>query len=123
VSVVIAVLSVVAAAVFLLAGTQKVLLSPRVTTNMRRLGVGRGLIRVIGVLEIAGAVGLIAGIWFPVLGIAAAVGFVCLLHGALVYHARAGDFSHHGRRAEALAPGVLLMIVTGLTGALLMSVL
>lgn len=119
-SVVIAVLCVVAAAIFLVAGTLKVLMRPRVTTNMRRLGVGPGLTRVIGLLEIAGAVGLVAGIWFPVLGITAAAGFFCLLHGALIYHARAGDFRHRERRGEALAPGALLA-VTGLIAALLLS--
>lgn len=120
--VVIAALSVAAASVFLFAGTQKILMWPRVTTNLHRLGVGPGLIRMIGTLEVAGAVGLIAGIWCAPLGIAAAAGFLFLLTGALIYHARAGDFSHHGRRAEALTPAALL-IVTGLTGTLLLNVL
>ena len=113
-------LSVVAALVFLLAGGQKLMMRPRVSTNLRRLGVGSALTRVIGILEIAGAAGLIAGIWVAPLGIAAAAGLICLLIGALVYHARAGDFSNRERRTEALAPGALL-VVAGTIGTLLLS--
>lgn len=115
-----AVLSVAAALVFLLAGGQKVLMRPRVARNLRRLGLGPALTRVIGILEIAGAAGLIAGIWVAPLGIAAAAGFICLLIGALVYHARAGDFSNRQRRAEALAPGALLVVAV-LVGVLLLN--
>ncbi len=112
-------LSVVAALAFLLAGGQKVLMRPRVATNLRRLGVGPALTRVIGIVEIAGAVGLIAGIWVPPLGIAAATGLICLLIGALVYHARAGDFSNRERRTEALAPGALLVVAATISALLL----
>jgi uncharacterized membrane protein YphA (DoxX/SURF4 family) len=115
-----ALLSVVAALVFLLAGGQKVLLWPRVATNLRRLGVGPALTRMIGISEIAGAVGLIAGIWMAPVGIAAAAGLICLLIGAVIYHARAGDFSNRDRRTEALAPGALL-VVAGVIGALLLN--
>lgn len=118
----IAVLSSVTAFVFVLAGAQKVLLRPRVATNLRRLGVGPALTRAIGILEIAGAVGLTAGIWSAPLGIAAAAGLICLLIGALIYHVRAGDYRDRARRAEALAPG-LLLIVTALIGALLVTAL
>ena len=113
-------LTVVAALVFLLAGGQKVLMRPRVSTNLRRLGVGPALTRLIGVLEIAAALGLVAGIWVSPLGMAAAAGLICLLIGALIYHARAGDFSNRERRAEALAPAALL-VIAGSIGALLVS--
>jgi hypothetical protein len=115
-----AVLSLAAALVFLLAGGQKVLMRPRVARNLRRLGVGPALTRGIGILEIAGAAGLIAGIWVAPLGIAGAAGFICLLSGALIYHARAGDFGNRERRTEALAPGALL-VVAGLIGVLLLN--
>lgn len=121
-NVAIAALSIAAALVFLLAGSMKVAMRPRVAKNLRRLGVDSGRIRVIGALEIAGAIGLIAGMWSAPLRIAAATGFVCLLIGALIYHARAGDFGRRGTRAEAVAPGALL-VVTGVIGALSLSVL
>lgn len=113
-------LTVVAALVFLLAGTQKILMRPRVVTNMRRLGVGPAGIRMIGLSEIAGAVGLVAGIWLAPLGIAAAVGLTCLLIGAMGYHARAGDYASRERRVEALVPGALIVVV-GIIGAFLLS--
>jgi uncharacterized membrane protein YphA (DoxX/SURF4 family) len=113
----IAALSIAAALVFLLAGGMKVAMRPGVAKNLRRLGVDSGGIRMIGILEIAGAIGLLAGVWMPPLRVAAAAGFVCLLIGALTYHARAGDFGDRRTRAEALAPGVLLA-VTAAIGAL-----
>jgi len=112
-------LSVVAALVFLLAGMQKILMRPRVSTNLRRLGVGSALIRVIGTLELGGAAGLIIGIWMAPLGIAAAIGLGCLLIGAVAYHFRAGDYGDRKRRAEALAPGALFVVVAAV-GVLLL---
>lgn len=57
-------LSALVALVFLLAGAQKVLLRRSVTANLLRLGVGPTMTRSIGVLEVAGALGLAAGLWF-----------------------------------------------------------
>ena len=50
------------------------------------LGVSARLWRIIGALEIAGAVGLLAGIGVPVLGIAAAVALALAMIGAVVVH-------------------------------------
>jgi uncharacterized membrane protein YphA (DoxX/SURF4 family) len=110
-------LSVPVVLVFLLAGAQKVLLRRAVTANMGRLGVSSALTRLIGILEIAGAVGIVVGIWLTSAAIAATTGLVLLLIGAVGYHARAGDYMRRGRRAEAVAPAILL-VVTGLIGAL-----
>ncbi|MBB4929676.1 putative membrane protein YphA (DoxX/SURF4 family) [Lipingzhangella halophila] len=78
-----ATLSVLVALVFLLAGTQKILLRRAVTVPMRRLGAGAPLTRLIGTLEIAGALGLVAGIWFTPIALAAATGLPLLLIGAV----------------------------------------
>jgi hypothetical protein len=108
------------ALVFLAAGLQKVLLLRTVTSNMRRLGAGRGLTRLIGTLEILGAIGMTVGIWYPAAGMAATIGIVLLLAGAIAYHARAGDYGRRTRRSDAFAPPVLL-ILTGVLGALLLN--
>jgi uncharacterized membrane protein YphA (DoxX/SURF4 family) len=41
--------------------------------------------------EIAGAVGLVLGIWWPFLGVAASLGLVVYFVGAIVSHLRVGD--------------------------------
>ena len=70
-----------------------------------RLGVAPWLWRAIGVLEVAAAGGLAAGLAVPVVGIAAAVGLVLLLIGAIGAHVRSHDLSN-------AAPAVGLLLVT-----------
>jgi hypothetical protein len=45
----------------------------------------------IGLLEVAGAIGVLIGLTLPPLGIAAAAGLVLLSLGAIATHVRAGD--------------------------------
>jgi uncharacterized membrane protein YphA (DoxX/SURF4 family) len=60
----------------------------------------------LGAAELAGAVGLVVGLfWWP-LGAAAAVCLTAYLIGALVYLLRA-----RGTRAKALAPAAVLLLV------------
>jgi uncharacterized membrane protein YphA (DoxX/SURF4 family) len=113
-------LSALVALVFLLAGAQKVLLRDPVTANLLRLGVGSTMTRSIGALEIGGALGLAAGLWFKPLAIMAAAGLTLLLIGAVGFHLRARDFTHRRHRSHAVAP-VVLAVVTGTTMALLLA--
>jgi hypothetical protein len=113
-------LSTLVALVFLLAGAQKVLLRDPVTANLLRLGVGSTMTRSIGALEIAGALGLAAGLWLKPLAITAAAGLTLLLIGAVGFHLRARDFTHRRHRSHAVAP-VALAVVTGTTMALLLA--
>jgi uncharacterized membrane protein YphA (DoxX/SURF4 family) len=113
-------LSTLVALVFLLAGAQKVLLRDPVTANLLRLGVGSTMTRSIGALEIAGALGLAAGLWLKPLAITAAAGLTLLLIGAVGFHLRARDFTHRRHRSHAVAP-VVLAVVTGTTMALLLA--
>ncbi len=64
--------------------------------------------RLIGVAELAAAAGVLAGLWWHPLGVAAAAGMVLLLLGAVLTHRRAADSGkemapavdrsrHHGR--------------------------
>ena len=41
--------------------------------------------------EFAGALGLVVGIWWPLIGIAAGIGLVLYFVGAVVSHLRVGD--------------------------------
>ncbi|MEU6076744.1 DoxX family protein [Micromonospora sp. NPDC047074] len=59
--------------------------------RMAHLGVSEQLTRVLGVLELAAVAGLLLGLLWPPLGIAAAIGLALQMVGAVVYHARAKD--------------------------------
>ena len=81
--------SVVLALLFLLTGAGKVLGLAFANQNRDRLGVHPTFWRVTGVLEWAGAVGLIAGIWWWPIGLAAACGLALLMLGAIASRVRA----------------------------------
>ena len=52
--------------------------------------------------EIAGAVGLVVGIWLPRVGMAAGIGLVVYFVGAIVSHLRVGDWKGIGPAAFML---------------------
>jgi hypothetical protein len=63
--------------------------------------------------EFAGAVGLVVGIWWSLLGIAAGIGLVLYFMGAIVSHLRVGDVKGIGPAAFMLvfAAGALALRV------------
>src|ERR1700675_4923702 len=96
------VLSALLAVAFLGAGGLK-LIGAKQSLQMRdQLRVGAQLWRVVGALEVAGAVGLAAGFVVPVLGIAAAVGLALLMVGGIVAHPADQDLRNP--RPAALLP-------------------
>jgi hypothetical protein len=69
-------------------------MDPRVVHSIHEVvGVPLALISVLGILEIAGALGLLAGIFRPTLGVAGAAGLVCYFVGALLSHVRVADWA------------------------------
>lgn len=56
-----------------------------------RLKISPALWRVIGLLELAGVAGVLIGLKWPAIGIAAAVGLALLSVGAVVSHLRSSD--------------------------------
>lgn len=52
--------------------------------------------------EFAGALGLVVGIWWPPIGVAAGIGLVLYFVGAIVSHLRVGDFKGIGSAAFML---------------------
>jgi hypothetical protein len=79
-----------------------------------QLHVGAQLWRLVGALEVAGALGLAAGLVMPVLGIAAAAGLALLMAGAIAAHARAQDLRN-------AAPAALLLVLAVVTAGLLVA--
>ena len=87
------------AMVFIFLGTAKVLAVAPMRVLAAHVGFSPGAYRVIGVLEIAGAAGLLIGLTVPLMGGLAGAGLFLLLAGALMTHLRNGD----GVRRYALA--------------------
>jgi hypothetical protein len=68
------------------------------------VGVPLNYIPLLAACEFAGALGLVAGIWWPALGIAAAIGLVLYFVGAVVSHLRVGD-------AKGIGPAVFMLVL------------
>jgi uncharacterized membrane protein YphA (DoxX/SURF4 family) len=62
--------------------------------------------RLIGAAEVAAGTGVLIGLWWHPLGVAAAGGMAVLLTGALITHRRALD------SAKEMAPALLALAIT-----------
>lgn len=86
-----AVLAILLAAGFVGAGLPKILAQPTAVDNARQHGYSVPAFRVVGLLEVAGAAGLVIGLYWAPLGVAAAAGLALLIVGAVITHLRAKD--------------------------------
>ncbi|GII99790.1 DoxX-like protein [Sediminihabitans luteus] len=98
-----AIVSVVLALACVMSGAGKVKQVEALTTQLTGLGVKQQHIPLLGALLLAGAVGLVVGLWWAPIGIAAAVCLALYFAGAVVTHLRAGD--------KNVAPVVVLMLL------------
>jgi len=85
------IVGVVLALAFLGAGTPKIVAMKQMRDSAEHFGLSINAYRVIGALEVAAAAGLLIGLGVAALGVAAAIGLVALMIGALIFHVRAGD--------------------------------
>ncbi|MFE2538036.1 DoxX family protein [Streptomyces sp. NPDC059371] len=85
------VMAVVLAAIFLLLGAAKLAAVPVMRQAAAHAGMTTTHYRLLGALEVAAAAGLLAGLRITALGVAAAVGLILLMAGAVVVHLRSGD--------------------------------
>ena len=74
--------------------------------TLKSVGVKDSQIPVLGALELAGAIGLLVGIWVPLIGHAAAVGLAIYFAGAVVAHTRAGH------AFKEIIPAAVLLVVS-----------
>lgn len=105
---------IVLALAFLAAGLAKVTKQDRMVHTAEHLGFSVTQFQLIGGAEIAGAVGVLAGVVsddLDALGIAAAAGLVLVGVGAFVTHLRAGDPPKGAARSLVLALVAVLHIV------------
>ncbi len=64
----------------------------QIVAGLSGIGVPLGLFPFLATCEAAGAIGLLTGLWYAPLGIAAAVGVVAYFIGAVGAHLRKNDF-------------------------------
>jgi hypothetical protein len=72
-------------------GVGKVTGQPAMRESAQHFAIEWERYRFLGVVEIAAAVGVVAGLWLNGLGLAAGVGVMALMVGATLYHVRFGD--------------------------------
>jgi uncharacterized membrane protein YphA (DoxX/SURF4 family) len=116
-----AILSILLAFVALAAGAPKLVLKGTSAQLQSHLGLSAGLVRLVGLAEVAAAVGLVIGLFWRPLGVAAAVGLVVLFIGAIGFHAKAGDYSDPKLRTQAMVPIVLALVSAAAAVTLMMT--
>lgn len=84
-------------------GLAKILGRAGMPERAAHVGFSTAAYRRIGVLEILGAVGLVVGLAVAPVGLAAAIGLVLLLLGAIGAHLRNGDHARQVAPAAVLA--------------------
>ena len=84
-------ISLLLAAACLLPAASKLLGHPRMRQSAAHFGIPWPRYRLIGVAELGAAAGILTGLWWHPLGLAAAAGMALLLIGAVITHRRAGD--------------------------------
>lgn len=101
------VLSLVLALAMLGSGIMKLVRNPKIVASMEAVHVSPAQMIVLGLLEVAAAVGLVVGLWWVPLAIAAAIGAVVYFAGAVVAHLRA-----HDRELQGAAVLLVLAVAT-----------
>jgi uncharacterized membrane protein YhaH (DUF805 family) len=99
-------LSLLLAAVSLLPGAAKLTGHPKMRESASRFGIRWHRYRLIGVAEVAAAAGVLVGLWWHPLGVAAAAGMALLLTGAVITHRRAKD------SGKEMAAALLALAIT-----------
>jgi hypothetical protein len=98
--------SLLLATACLLPAASKLLGHPKMRQSAAHFGIRWNRYQLIGVAELAAAAGVLAGLWWHPLGVAAAAGMVLLLLGAVLTHRRAAD------SGKAIAPAVVALAIT-----------
>jgi uncharacterized membrane protein YphA (DoxX/SURF4 family) len=99
-------ISLLLAAACLLPAAGKLTGQPKMRQSAAHFGIAWPRYRLIGVAEAAAAAGILIGLWWHPLGLAAATGMALLLLGALITHRHAGD------SAKEAAPALVAFAFT-----------
>jgi uncharacterized membrane protein YphA (DoxX/SURF4 family) len=99
-------ISLLLAAACLLPAAGKLTGQPKMRQSAAHFGIPWPRYRLIGAAEAAAAAGILIGLWWHPLGVAAAAGMALLLAGALITHRHAAD------RGKETAPALLALALT-----------
>jgi hypothetical protein len=98
--------TIVAAAMAAFSGLGKLRRDPKIVHIVHEvIGVPMRYFPHLAACECAGALGLVLGIWWPFLGMAAGIGLVVYFVGAIVSHVRVGD-------VKGIGPAALMLIIS-----------
>ncbi len=86
--------TVLLAALLMIAAVRKLTHQPHVVASYVKVGVPEDKLNHLAVILLAGAAGLILGLVWPPIGVAAGIGVVCYFVGAVAFHLRADDAKH-----------------------------
>jgi hypothetical protein len=114
------ILSIVLALLLVVTGGGKVLRLEFSKGNQVALGVSPRFWFVTGCLEIAAVAGLVWGLWFVPFSIAAAIGVVALMIGAIVFRFHSGDAKNKRGSVADVVVG-LLAAATAVLGVLVIT--
>jgi hypothetical protein len=110
------VITILLAAIVTFSGIGKIRRDPRIVQVIHELiGVPLKYFSLLAACEFAGALGVVLGVWWPLLGVAAGIGLVIYFVGACVSHLRVGDVKGIGPAAFILvlaAAALALRILT-----------
>ena len=110
------VITILLAAIVTFSGIGKIRRDPRIVQVIHELiGVPLKYFSLLAACEFAGALGVVLGVWWPLLGVAASIGLVIYFVGACVSHLRVGDVKGIGPAASILvlaAAALALRILT-----------
>ncbi|MEU6827185.1 DoxX family protein [Nocardia beijingensis] len=107
-------LAILLAVVFLGAGASMVMAVDAQRANAAHLGYSVSAFRCIGAAATLGALGVLLGLAYPPVGLAAATGLVALMVGAIISHVRVRDRFHHLMPPIATgAAGIAYLILIG----------
>lgn len=110
---VVSIVSGLLAALLAFAAARKLGHREAVVREYAELGVPEARLNVLAWLLIAGAAGLLLGLVWPPIGIAAGFGVLAYFIGAVVVHVRAGDLRHLAPPLTLAALAVVVLILYG----------
>ncbi len=99
-------ISLLLATACLLPAAGKLTGQPRMRKSAAHFGIPWSRYRLIGVAELAAAAGVLIGLWWHPLGVAATAGMALLLIGAIITHRKAAD------SVKEMAPAWLGLVLT-----------
>jgi uncharacterized membrane protein YphA (DoxX/SURF4 family) len=106
------VITILLAAMAMFSGIGKVRRDPRIVQAIHEVvGVPLKYFPLLAACEFAGALGVVLGIWWPLLGVAAGIGLVIYFVGASVSHLRVGD-------VKGIGPAAFMLVVAAAALAL-----